>query len=134
VTIFRDGVQTSTQANAEAWTWPTGVNLEIGQSHDPYWQKLAGMMDDFRVYKQILTPAQIASAMSTGAEAVPAALTGRYDFGDAGSGLTLTWPFGTLQTSTLQPGDPWVPVAGAVSPWPVVTSPDKARFYRATLP
>ncbi|MES2708378.1 MAG: hypothetical protein V4726_17420 [Verrucomicrobiota bacterium] len=92
------------------------------------------MMDDFRVYNQELTAAQIDSVFKTGAVPVPAALLGRYDFDSAGSGLTLSWPFGYLETSTLQPGDPWVAVPGAVSPMPVATSPEKARFYRATLP
>lgn len=134
VSIYLDGAQTAAQANTAAWSWPADTDLEIGQSHDDYWKKLAGMMDDFRVYNQALTAAQIASVISTGGEVLPAALAARYDFSTVGDGLTLTWPFGILETSTLQTGDVWMPAAGAVSPWPVNTALEKARFYRAKLP
>lgn len=134
VSMYQDGVLAATQANNAAWTWPAGQPIEIGSSHDSYWQKLAGSMDDFQVYNQELTAAQIDSVFKTGAVPVPAALLGRYDFGSVGNGMTLSWPFGILETSTLQPGDSWVPVVGALSPLPVLTSPEKARFYRATLP
>ena len=134
VFLYVDGALANSQQNSQAWSWPAGEPVEIGRSHDDYWMKYTGLLDDFRTYNQQLSAAEIASVASTGALAVPGALTGRYEFSSNGDGVTVSWPFGSLETSTLQPGDPWVRIEGARSPMPFVTTPEKARFYRATLP
>ncbi len=46
----------------------------------------------------------------------------------SGTGLTLTWPFGTLQQAD-QPGGPWSVVSNAKSPYSVTTSAAR-KFYR----
>lgn len=50
----------------------------------------------------------------------------------AGANLILTWPLGTLLQATNVAG-PYLPVSGAVSPWPI--TPSSARmFYKVQLP
>ena len=46
-----------------AWTWPTNQEIEIGVSHDPYWRKFTGQMDDVRIYKRILSAGEVDSAI-----------------------------------------------------------------------
>jgi Concanavalin A-like lectin/glucanases superfamily len=133
IQVYVDGAPGTENFNTAGWTWPSGQQIVLGKSRDPYWRRFAGALDDFRFYNQILAPAEIAAARSTGAIGVPTALNVRYEFGTAGSGFTLAWPFGNLETSTLQPGSPWLPVPGAISPLPILPT-NPARFYRATLP
>lgn len=53
--------------------------------------------------------------------------------GVSASGLTLTWAnYGSLQTATNLAG-PWVPVAGAVSPFVVGTTNAGAQFFRVKV-
>ncbi|MDB6071274.1 MAG: hypothetical protein JWL81_2445 [Verrucomicrobiales bacterium] len=133
IAIYVDGVAGTENFNANAWSWPAATGALVGESRDPYWKRFNGQIDEFRIYNQVLSGAEIAQIASNDSVAVPTALKLRYAFGTAGSGLTLTWPFGILETSTMQPGDPWTPVSGATSPLPILPS-NPARFYRAKLP
>lgn len=133
IAVYIDGVASVENFNTAAWSWPTGVSPVIGRSRDAFWRRFNGEMDDFRLYSQILSAAEINQIRTTGNPVVPAALRLRYDFATPGSGLTLTWPFGVLESSTtMQSGDPWLPVPGATSPFPVNPA-GNARFYRARL-
>ena len=134
IAVYIDGIASSETTNTAAWSWPTSTAPLIGKSRDPYWRHFSGQLDDFRLYNQILSGAEIAQIKATGALAVPTALTLRYDFPTAGTGLTLTWPFGILETSTsLTPSPSWSLVPDATSPYPVI--PDGARrFFRTRLP
>src|SRR5581483_7674937 len=49
VTLYVDGKADTSQANSKAWSWPAAQELEIGQSHDPYWHIYDGQLDDFRI-------------------------------------------------------------------------------------
>lgn len=131
--VYVDGIAGLENTNAAAWTWPAAQPIELGKSHDPYWKRFGGQLDDLRFYSQILSSAEIAQVASSGAVVVPTALQARYDFATPGSGFTLSWPYGILESSTLQPGAPWLPVPDAVSPQPLIPS-GPARFYRAKLP
>ena len=39
VTVYIDGVNVGSQANAAAWSWPATQQMELGRSHDTYWQE-----------------------------------------------------------------------------------------------
>lgn len=133
VTLYVDGVQDTSQANARAWGWVASQEIELGQSHDPYWYLYDGQMDDFRIYKTILSGAEIAAIASPATSdqlEEPANLVLRYNFDTAGTGESLVFPFGTVQSSpTLGPGAVWTTLTNAVSPMPFLpTGP--ALFYR----
>jgi hypothetical protein len=134
IDVYVDGTLATSNPNGGAWSWPAAQPLELGTSHDPYWRKYGGQLDDFRFYSQSLSAAEIAQIKTSGDVVVPAALQVRYDFATAGSGLTLTWPFGVLESSTtMQASDPWTPVPGATSPFPInPTGP--VRFFRTKVP
>jgi hypothetical protein len=132
IEIFMDGVSQGSQLNTTNWAWPTAQQIEIGKSHDPYWKRYDGKMDDFRIYSRILTQAEIATVQSSDALVDTAALKLRYNFGTAaGVGQSVSWSFGTLMSSpTLGQTANWQPVPGAISPYSFMpTGP--ALFFRA---
>jgi len=142
VTVYVDGVQVGNQANTSAWSWDANQQIEMGRSHDPYWQAYNGDMDDFRIYSRILTDTEIATiaAPATSDTLVDtAALKVRYNFDTSGGGMSLAWPAGSLLTSpVLGPTAVWTPVPGAVSPYPFLPPPPvnpagASLFYRAGL-
>jgi len=132
IEIFVDGISQGAQANTTAWSWPATQQIELGRSHDGYWKRYDGQMDDFRIYGRVLTQPEIASAAS-GALVDTSALKLRFNFDTAGIGNSVTWPFGTLLSSpTVGPGAIWTPVPGAVPPaYPLIPT-EPARFFRAT--
>jgi hypothetical protein len=90
-------------------------------------------MDEFRIYNRILTDTEIAAIKTGDAIVDSAALMLRYSFDNAGIGNTVTWPFGTLQSSpVLGPGATWTPVSGATPPNYPLLPTEPARFFRAT--
>ena len=60
ISLYIDGVLDRSQANTGAWSWDSTRGLEFGASHDPYWRRLDGFLDDVRFYKRTLTPTEIA--------------------------------------------------------------------------
>ncbi len=133
VEIYVDGVSTIAQANPVAWSWPTTQQIEIGRSHDAYWKRYDGLMDDFRIYNRVLTAGEIASVYSSDALVDTAALKLRFNFSTSGIGRSVTWPFGTLLSSpTVGPAAIWTPVPGAVVPSYPFTTTEAAKFFRAT--
>lgn len=123
VTLYVDGVADGTGYNAVAWSWPTGQQIELGVSHDGYWKKLNGSLDDVRIYNRILTDAEVGQARN-GAVVDANALVGRYDFGAAPSdGYSVSWmpAYGSLQWSTSVTGG-FTDLPGATSPYLVVPS------------
>ena len=131
ITVYIDNQAGIPNPNTYAWSWPTNQPIEIGRSHDPYWKRYDGLMDDFRIYNRILTESEIAQVYSTGALVDTAALKLRYNFDSVGTGQTLTWPFGALEsTPVLGPSATWAPVPGAMSPWPIMLD-GTGNFYRA---
>jgi len=133
IEIYVDGVFTGAQANTSAWSWPTAQPIEIGRSHDAYWKRYDGQMDDFRIYNRILTAGEIASIKATDALVDTGALKLRFNFGTSGIGNSVTWPFGTLLSSpTLGPSAIWTPVPGATVPSYPFMPTEAAKFFRAT--
>jgi hypothetical protein len=132
IEIFVDGLSTASQTNSAAWSWPADQQIELGRSHDSYWYRYDGEMDDFRIYDRILTPAEISAIYTSDALVDEGALKLRYNFDTSGIGYTVTYPFGTLEaTPTLNPPD-WQPVPGATPPSYPIPAVDPAEFFRAT--
>ena len=70
------------------WSWPAGQPIEIGVSHDGYWKKLNGQMDDFRIYNRVLTDSEISSIYTSDALVQADALLLRYNFNTSGVGTS----------------------------------------------
>lgn len=64
-------------------------------------------------------------------DSVAVTLTNTYSGGSGGT-LTLSWPSGTLVSATNLVTGPWVPVAGAVSPFQV-SATNNATFFRVKI-
>ena len=65
VTLYVDGALATTANNTAAWGgaangWTSGQPIEIGRSHDSYWRKYNGLLDDIRFYNRNLTATEIA--------------------------------------------------------------------------
>jgi hypothetical protein len=133
VEIYVDGFLNISSPNTAAWSWPVGQQIELGRSHDGYWKRYDGQMDDFRVYNRVLTAGEIASLYASDALVDTAALKLRFDFETAGIGQSVTWPFGTLLSSpVLGPSAIWTPVPGAAVPAYPFMPTENSRFFRAT--
>ncbi len=136
ISIYIDGVLWGSHPVEAAWTWPSGQPVELGTSHDGWWKKLNGQMDDFRIYNRILTPEEIGQVFTSDALVDTSALKVRYNFDTADVGTSLTWPTGSLQRSrTLGSTADWETVSGATPPYPFLPpAPAKptedSMFYR----
>jgi hypothetical protein len=131
--VYVDGVLDKTHTNPGAWTWD-GRQIEIGRSHDGYWDGFNGQIDDVRFYNRELTAGEVGQIYAGDTTPVGSAeLVGRYNFDTAPlPGLKLTWTGGTLESADKAEG-PYTPVAGATSP--LHLKPTEAqKFYRAKLP
>ncbi len=60
VTLYVDGQPAGSTVNTGTWGWATNQAVEMGRSHDPYWKRYTGLMDDTRFYNRNLTPTEIA--------------------------------------------------------------------------
>lgn len=133
LSIYVDGVLAASTAVTNGWTWPPTQQLEIGKSHDNYWKRFDGLMDDFRIYNRVLTSTEVSAVYTSGGLVDTSALKVRYDFGTAaGVGQTVKWSFGTLMSSpTLGPSAVWTPVPGATPPGYAFLPTGTALFFRA---
>ncbi|HEY3862522.1 MAG TPA: LamG-like jellyroll fold domain-containing protein [Verrucomicrobiae bacterium] len=135
VTLYIDGTEALANQNTTNWAWPANQELELGRSHDPYWYRYDGQMDDFRIYNRILTPAEVATigTFATSDNLIDtSALQLRYNFDNVGIGDTLTWPFGVLRSTTTLNSTNWPIVTGATSPFPFLPT-GTAGFFRTSL-
>jgi len=138
INIYVDGILAGTTQVTNAWSWPTNQQLEIGTSHDNYWKKFNGQMDDFRIYNRVLNDTEIGQAFSNGALVDANALLLRYNFDTAGVGQSLSWSTGPLQSSpALGPSAVWTPVPNAAPPYPFLPPPPTGMtntlFYRVAF-
>jgi hypothetical protein len=92
VSIYIDGSQAGTAPNQFEWAWPSTQEIELGQSHDAFWERFDGQMDDFRIYNRMLTGAEISSVYNTDALVDTTALKVRFNFDSApGAGVGVSW-------------------------------------------
>lgn len=69
VAIYADGAQVATANNSAAWGWTAAQAIELGRSHDAYWKRYTGLMDDVRFYNRLLTATEI-TQIANGADTV----------------------------------------------------------------
>ena len=82
--FYVDGVARGAVTHGTAWAWPAAQQIELGRSHDGYWHKYNGLLDEVRFYNTALSLAQIASIANGADENVAAA--------DVGTSLSGTLP------------------------------------------
>lgn len=71
--FYVDGVASGSIVHGNAWTWLATQPIELGRSHDAYWQKYHGLLDDVRFYNTALSAAQIAQIFNGADENVESA-------------------------------------------------------------
>lgn len=72
-TFYVDGVASGSVTHGNAWSWPAAQQIEFGRSHDGYWYKYNGLLDEVRFYGTALTAGEIASIYQGADESVDAA-------------------------------------------------------------
>lgn len=132
ISLYIDGVLDTQNANVASWAWVEGQSIEVGLSHDSYWQPFVGLLSDFRVYNQPLSVTQIGTIVASG------------DVGDAGSlvswirldkapvpGISLSWhsPTAVLQSADSIAG-PFADVADAPTSPYIVRADKGVKYYR----
>jgi hypothetical protein len=138
VEVFVDGASVGSQANTAASSWPATQEIELGRSHDTYWQEFNGQMDDFRIYNRVLTSTEITaiSTPATSDSVLDSTLKVRFNFGTAaGVGKGLSWQqIGVLQSSPLiGPSAVWTPLPTTAPAYPFLprtSVTNSALFYR----
>jgi hypothetical protein len=136
IKVYVDGVLTIDNPNTIAWSWPADRPLEIGRSHDGYWKRFDGLMDDFRVYNRVLSESEVGQVFRSSALVDSSALRVRFDFDNGTFGKSVVWQYGTLESTTfLGPAAPWAPVPGATSPFSFLPEHGGAGlFFRTRVP
>ena len=59
IALYIDGLLNATNANTAPWFWNPNQRIELGQSHDPWWRKYDGYLDDFRIWNRQLSADEI---------------------------------------------------------------------------
>ena len=99
VTIYVDGVASGTANNTGTWAWPTSQAIELGRSHDPYWKRYTGLLDDIRFYSRNLTPTEIGQIAAGADTTNGVALFNTTGVHSADVGTTLTGMVNTNPTA-----------------------------------
>ncbi len=102
--FYVDGVASGSVTHGSGWTWPASQQIELGRSHDGYWQKYHGLLDDVRFYNTALTAQQIADIhngadATVDAEDVGLDLAGQFP-GNAGAFVRV--PFTVANPASIQ--------------------------------
>lgn len=103
-TFYVDGVARGTVTHGTAWAWPTAQAIELGRSHDGYWHKYNGLLDEVRHYDALLSAAQVAQVFNGADENVNAADVGLNLAGSlpGNAGAFLRIPFAVANPATVQ--------------------------------
>ncbi len=131
VTLYIDGTSDTASANAGAWSWPAGQEIELGHSHDGFWQSYNGQMDDVRFYNRALTAGEVQTIATGGTPANNSGNVLRLNFDTAPvAGVTLRWQCaeGILQSAD-PVGGPYTDLSFAVSPY-ASSLRSASKFYR----
>ena len=59
IQLYIDGVLDSAKANTQEWFWDPSQQIELGSSHDGWWRKYAGSLDDFQFYSRALLAEEV---------------------------------------------------------------------------
>lgn len=138
-TVYRDGVmedETSIAA-AASWNLDTGMQLLIGQAAGAYAEAAVCDMDDFGIWRKVLTSYEalsIYNAAQGAGQSFDVNGPVSVDIIPDGANLTVVWQAGTLESND-DLGNPngWAPVSGASAPTFTVTPSPGKKFYRVRL-
>ncbi len=92
-TFYVDGVARGAVTHGTAWNWPAAQQIELGRSHDGYWQRYTGLLDEVRFYNTGLSAAQVASIYNGADEDVAASDVGLAVSVSGNSGAFVRVPF-----------------------------------------
>jgi hypothetical protein len=103
-TFYVDGAAGGSVTHGTAWAWPTTQAIELGRSHDAYWHKYNGLLDEVRHYDAALSAAQVAQIFKGADENVNAADVGLNLAGSlpGNAGAFLRIPFNVANPATVQ--------------------------------
>src|SRR5882762_3127479 len=106
ISIFIDGVLDASQANSQAWSWPSTQPIRLGSSDDSNWRTFVGLMDDVQIHNRMLTPAEIAATF-TNNPVLDSSLVLRLNFNAAPAGNVVVDSSPSNNSGTNQ-GAAWV--------------------------
>lgn len=123
ITFYIDGKFSTTRSNKKAWQWPAAQQLELGRSHDGYWNRFDGYLDDVRFYNRALYSREIAAIVNPPVRLAYAFAAGK---------LTLTWTqagFALQENNNLSNAAGWKSVPGGSASPVVITVPATGNQY-----
>jgi hypothetical protein len=118
IRIYIGGQLVASKLNSGPWSWDPAQELELGKSHDNFWRRFNGYLDDVQFYGRILSAAEVVQSMTLGPS---------ISIQKVGANVQLTWPRGTLLEATNVTG-PWT-TNSATSPYTVGPAGAK-KFFR----
>jgi hypothetical protein len=132
VATYVEGVLSRANATSGPWSWDPAQPLEFGKSHDNYWQRFDGYLDEIQIYNRKLNAAELTQIMNPGVTGPTITLTRN------GNQLTISWndAAGVLQEKgDLNTLGGWSNVAGnPPSPVQVTIPATGSKFYRVVRP
>jgi hypothetical protein len=125
IRIYVDGQLAASNPNSGPWSWDPAEEIELGKSHDTFWRRFDGYLDDVQFYARILSTAEVVQSMTLGPS---------ISFSRVGNQLTLSWPltgFVLQENSNLSNSAGWSNVSGgSSSPVTVTISNSVNKYYR----
>src|SRR6185369_5426885 len=117
--IYVDGQLAASNPNVNSWSWDPAEQIELGKSHDTFWRRFDGYLDDVQFYSRTLSAAEVVQSMNL--TVGPTLAVSR-----AGNQLTLSWPstgFVLEQNTNLANPGGWTAVPGGTTGTLPVTIP-----------
>jgi len=127
--IYLDGQLVGDNPNAGTWAWDPAQPLEFGKSHDSYWHRLDGFLDDVQIFNRTLSQAEVTALVNPGAA---------LQISKTGNQISISWSdagFALEENSDLGNANGWSPVAGGATSPVTITAPASGnKFYRLHKP
>jgi hypothetical protein len=123
IRFYIDGQFAASNPNTSPWSWDPAQEIELGKSHDSFWRRYFGFLDDVQIYNRTLSPAEVGQSMT-----LPPAVF--LTIQKVGANVQLTWPQGTLLEATTVTG----PYTTNLAPSPYLFAPTgAAKFFRVKV-
>ncbi len=127
IRIYVDGLLAASNPNSNSWSWDPVEEIELGKSHDAFWERFTGYLDDVQFYGRILSTAEVVQSMT---------LAPSLTFTRVGNQLTFNWNqsgFVLQENPNLSNPAGWSNTAGGSS-GPVTVTMSGVKFYRLFKP
>jgi hypothetical protein len=123
IRFYIDGQFAASNPNTSPWSWDAAQEIELGKSHDNFWRRYFGFLDDIQIYNRTLSPAEVVQSKT-----LPPAVF--LTIQKVGANVQLTWPQGTLLEATAITG----PYTTNLAPSPYLFAPTgAAKFFRVKV-